>query len=152
MDRCSACWPWERRGTEMSSHRRSFSLQARLVGEWIIEQPGRVTFPDLPCCWQGCSARTSGWEIHVLFHLEGNSQRGRLVSLWVSLAYELIAGKSISRSTHWANWVPVFVWDDGEGVLSYQLRPVLDTLWSVADWAHGLRFCDELLSFLSFHS
>lgn len=38
---------------------------------------------------------------------------GRLVSQWVTPAHELIASKSIRRSTHWANWVPVFVWDDG---------------------------------------
>lgn len=60
-----------------------------------VGQPGWVTFP----------------ETQVLLH------RGRLAGLWVSLAQELMAGKSNSQSTHRANWVPVFVWDDGEGVL-----------------------------------
>lgn len=70
--------------------------------------------------------------IHGLFNQDFH--RGRLASRWVTPAHELIAGKSISPSTHWANWVPVFVWDNGEGVPPYQLRPVRDTLWSVAAW------------------
>lgn len=113
-DWCSALWPWESEGMGLSSRRRSSSLRTRLARECIIQQPGWVTPPDLPCSWRGCSVR-----IHVLIHW--GFHRGRLVSLWVTPAHELIAGKSISRSTHWANWVPVFVWDDGEGVPPYRL-------------------------------
>lgn len=120
-----------------SSHRKRFRLRERSVGEWIIQQtgPGRSSRSAMLLTRMFSSGRLRG---RSTFHLDG------------SVAHELIAGKSISRGTRWINWVPVFVWDDEEGVLSYQLRPVLDTLWSVAARAHGFRFCDELVSSLSF--
>lgn len=127
---CSARWPWESEGTGLSSRCSSSSLQRRLVREWIKAADGSL-FPHLPsfltrmvfedvwaCVWGG-----SMFLFHWGFH------RGRLVGLWVPPAHELIAGKSISRSTHRANWVPVFVWDDEEGVPPYQPWPVPDTLW-----------------------
>lgn len=108
-DRCSTRWPWEEKGHR--AHRRSSSLQTRLVREWIIRQEGHFS-----------------WSATLLTRMLSEDVwvgRPRFVSLRLrgaacGLVHELIAGKSISRSTHWANWVPVFVWDDGEGVPPYQ--------------------------------
>lgn len=81
--------------------------------------------------------------------LAGFTETHRVVNQWVSVVHELIAGTSNSQSTHWANWVPVSVWDIGEVIPSYQLWGVVDSLQSVAHQALGFRFCDEHMSFLS---
>lgn len=146
--RCSTRWPWETEGIAWAELPPQGLQSANKISEGMSHTADTTaTFPDLPCCWQGCSVRTSRWEmwVHGLFNQDFH--RGRSLSQWVTPAHELIAGKSISRSTHWANWVPVFVWDNGEGVPPYQLRRVRDALWLVAVWAHSFRFWDERLSF-----
>lgn len=72
----------------------------REMRQWIIQPSG---YPDTDLLFQTC--------------------RGRSVSRRLSVAHELIAAKSNSQSTRWANWVPVFVRDDGEVILPSLRRP-----------------------------
>lgn len=54
--RCSARWPWERKGTGLISHSSSRTSSGNRGGEKILHSS---------CRWQGGSPRTSGWGIHV---------------------------------------------------------------------------------------
>ena len=152
-DWCSARWPWESEGThraELSPQELQSTSEFSEGMNHTADGPGSL----FPICHvvdedarRGRLGAWGGGEIRVVLHW--GLHRGRLVSVWVTPAHELIAGKSVSRSTHWANWVPVFVWDDGEGVPPYRLWPVTDTLWLTE--RRGFRRSDETLSFLSFH-
>lgn len=91
----------------------SFCKKHREMRQWIIQPSG---YPDTHLLFQAC--------------------RGRSVSQRLSVADELIAAKSNSQSTHWANWVPVFVRDDRKVILPSQLWGGLDAArFQILWWA-----------------
>lgn len=132
-DRFNTHWPWGEKGHEAGAPAYTDEI---IEGVITLSRVGSL-FPS--CSWQGCLSGRG----EPLFCLNdrhgGRIHKGGLVTVWVSPAHELIAGKSISPSTHRVNWVPVFVWDDGGG-----RRPTPRSSTHAADvWAHAIRFCDE---------
>lgn len=97
-------WPWEGKDVQPSKE-LPVCKKRREMRRWIIRPSG---YPDK----------------HLLFQ----TRRGRSVGPHLRVGYELMVVKSTSQSTHWANWVWVFVWDDGEDVLPSQLWGLLDAV------------------------
>lgn len=114
----------------------NWSLGGTVADTLTLEKKGRPVYNSSPSArnagkWGNESSSPSGYpDMHLLFQ----TRRGRSVSWRLSVPHELIAAKSNSQSTHWANWVPVFVWDTGEVILPSQLQGILDAAWFQILW------------------